>query len=137
MSAGRSVLPARYCSSIFADANGKDLFVSYAAYADGTPPGSNVWASTNGGASWADLGGLPDAGGLPDTPVHKVTRHPAHPQFLYVGTEIGLLASADGGMSWARTNEGPTNCPVYDLIWMNNRLVCATYGRGLFAIDIP
>jgi hypothetical protein len=128
---GQSLAIGRYCSSIFADANGKDVFISYAAYADGAP-GSNVWASADGGSTWTDIGGS-----LPDAPVHKVTRHPAHPQFLYLGTEIGLFASDDGGMHWSPTNEGPTNCPVYDLLWMSNRLICTTHGRGMFAIDIP
>jgi photosystem II stability/assembly factor-like uncharacterized protein len=121
----------RYCSSILiAPENQAVVCVTFAAYHDGADD-SNVWRSADGGASWQDIGRS-----LPDVPVHKVSRHPASGRYLYVGTEIGLYASDDGGITWSPTNEGPTNCPVYDIFWLDQRLVCTTHGRGMFAIDI-
>ena len=34
---------------------------------------------------------------FPDVSVHDVAIHPDHPAFLYVATEVGILASGDGG----------------------------------------
>ena len=47
-----------------------------------------------------------------------------------------MFASEDGGATWSPTNEGPTNCSVDDLFWMNRALVCVTHGRGMFQIDL-
>jgi hypothetical protein len=59
-----------------------------------------------------------------------------NPNFLYVGTEVGVFASGNGGQTWSPSNDGPTNCSVDELFWMGNTLVAATHGRGLFSIDI-
>lgn len=122
---------ARYCSSIhIAGDTPNTVYVTFAAYRNGVP-GSNVWHTPDGGASWTDIGQA-----LPDAPVHKISRHPTNAAYLYVGTEIGLFASGDAGVSWAPTNEGPTNAPVYDLIWMANSLVSTTHGRGMWRIAL-
>ena len=106
------------------------IYVTFAAYRDSEPAG-NVWQTTDGGQTWRDIGH-----GLPDAPVHTISRHPSHSNYLYLGTEVGFFASDDGGATWSPTNEGPTNCPVYDLFWMNNALVCTTHGRGMFKIQL-
>ena len=62
--------------------------------------------------------------------------HPRRSDFLYLGTEVGVFTSEDAGVTWSPTNEGPTNCAVYDLFWMNEILVCVTHGRGMFSIDL-
>jgi photosystem II stability/assembly factor-like uncharacterized protein len=121
----------RYCSSFMIDPTNKQIvYVTFASYRDGQP-GSNVWKTEDDGQTWDDIGL-----GLPDAPVSKLTMHPSRQGYLYLGTEIGLFASEDGGNNWSPTNEGPTNCPVYDLFWMNNFLVCATHGRGMFKIQL-
>jgi photosystem II stability/assembly factor-like uncharacterized protein len=121
----------RYCSSITIDPEDSQIvYITYAAYR-GLAPAGNVWKTSDGGQSWQDIGH-----GLPDAPVHKLARHPMHANFLYIGTELGFLASEDGGTTWSPTNEGPTNCPVYDLFWMNTVLVCTAHGRGMFRIQL-
>jgi hypothetical protein len=62
--------------------------------------------------------------------------HPSRQDFLYLGTELGLFASDDGGTTWSATNEGPTSCSVEDLIWNGETLICVTHGRGMFTIDL-
>ena len=92
---------------------------------------NNAWRSDDKGVTWHSIGA-----GLPPAPVRAVTVHPRVPALFYLGTEIGLFASEDGGTTWSATNEGPTSCSVEDLIWSGETLICVTHGRGMFSIDL-
>jgi hypothetical protein len=117
----------RYCTGITIDPQHHDtVYVTVGGYIHG-----NLWRTTDGGATWSDLGQA-----LPAAPVRALAIHPDHATFLYAGTEVGLFASEDSGLTWSPTNEGPTNCSVDDLFWMGRTLVCATHGRGMFRIDL-
>jgi photosystem II stability/assembly factor-like uncharacterized protein len=117
----------RYCTGISIDAQQHDtVYVTFGGYVQG-----NLWKTADGGATWANLGQA-----LPAAPVRALAIHPDHPAFLYAGTEVGVFASEDGGVHWSPTNEGPTNCSVDDLFWMDRVLVCVTHGRGMFSIDL-
>ncbi len=115
------------CTRITIDPSDHEtVYLTYSGYAR-----DNVWKTTDGGGQWSDIGAS-----LPEAPVHSLTIHPRKSEFLYVGTEVGIFASEDGGATWSPTNEGPTNCSVYELFWMGDTLVCATHGRGMFQIDL-
>ena len=118
---------ARYCTGITIDPRDRNtVYVTFGGYVKG-----NVWKTTDGGATWANLGLL-----LPAAPVRALSVHPKRSALVYAGTEVGVFASEDGGATWSPTNEGPTNCSVDDLFWMNEVLVCVTHGRGMFRIDL-
>ncbi|MFG3497750.1 WD40/YVTN/BNR-like repeat-containing protein [Streptomyces sp. NPDC047928] len=119
--------PRRYCTCLTVDP--VDLDTVYASF--GGYEQDNLWVSRDGGARWTDLAPM-----LPAAPVRAIAVHPRRTEFLYVGTEVGLFASEDAGATWSPTNEGPTNCSVDDLFWMEDTLVCATHGRGMFRIDL-
>jgi photosystem II stability/assembly factor-like uncharacterized protein len=106
------------------DAN--TILVAFGGFASG-----NIWRTDDGGASWTDL-----SGALPEAPVRGLAIHPAHPEWFYCGTEVGVFASEDRGATWSPTNEGPANVSVDDFFWMDQRLICVTHGRGLFEIDL-
>jgi photosystem II stability/assembly factor-like uncharacterized protein len=128
---GSSPLAAkRYCTRILISR--ADADVVYAAFGGfgGTVPG-NIWRTRDAGANWTNLGA-----GLPTVPVRAIAMHPRHQDWMYLGTEIGVFASEDGGSSWSPTNEGPANVAVYDLFWMDETLVCVTHGRGMYTIDL-
>ena len=119
--------PQRYCTRITVDpAQSNVVYVAFGGYSRG-----NLWATRDGGATWTDLSAT-----LPTAPVRAVTRHPRHPEFVYVGTEVGLFASDDSGNTWSPTNQGPTNCSVDDLFWMGETLISVTHGRGMYRIDL-
>ncbi|MBW5483187.1 WD40/YVTN/BNR-like repeat-containing protein [Streptomyces bambusae] len=119
--------PRRFCTGITVHPTDPDTaYVTFGGYED-----DNLWVTTDGGAGWTDL-----AGGLPPAPVRALAVHPRRTDLLYCGTEVGLFASEDAGASWSPTNEGPTNCSVDDLFWMDETLVCVTHGRGMFQIDL-
>jgi photosystem II stability/assembly factor-like uncharacterized protein len=120
-------LPSRMVTRIVIDpANHKHVFVTFAGYS-----ASNLWETFDGGTTWRDI-----SRGLPAAPFRNIVMHPTNSKFLYLATEVGLFGSEDGGNTWSPTNEGPTNCRVDDLLWMNNTLVAATHGRGIFRIDL-
>jgi hypothetical protein len=117
----------RYCTGITINANDHDtVYVTFGGYTPG-----NVWKTADGGATWSNVGQA-----LPAAPVRALAMHPDHPAFIYAGTEVGAFASEDGGANWSPTNEGPTNCSVDDLFWMDRVLVCVSHGRGMFKIDL-
>ncbi len=120
-------LPKRYCTRITIDPSNNDrVYLTFGGYSAG-----NVWKTTDGGTTWKDVGGA-----LPEVPAYTLAIHPDDSNFLYVGNEVGVFASPDGGQSWLPTNQGPTNCSVNELFWMKKVLVAATHGRGLFRIDL-
>jgi photosystem II stability/assembly factor-like uncharacterized protein len=123
----KPVSTGRYCTGLTVDPGSSDtVYVSFGGYVRG-----NVWKTTDGGATWSNLGMA-----LPEAPARAITVHPTKSNLVYTGTEVGLFASEDGGATWSPTNEGPTNCSVEDLFWMGTVLVCVTHGRGMFEIDL-
>src|SRR5205823_9203428 len=126
---GAMALPARYCSRLVIDPTNPNLvYATFGGYSAG-----NVWRTTNGGVTWSNITGT-----LPAAPVYTLAIHPQHANFLYVGTEVGLFASNNGGTTWSPTNEGPANCSVEELFWLGNTslLIAVTHGRGMFEIDL-
>lgn len=100
--------------------------------------GDNIWRTTNGGTSWVDITGT-GASGLPDVPVYALAVHPGQTNWLYVGTDVGIFASDDGGANWkTNPNDGPSNAPVDDLQWIGGttKLLAATHGRGVYQANI-
>lgn len=125
---GSPNLPSRYCSCITVDPNNSStVYVTFGGFNSG-----NVWRTTNYGTNWTDL-----AAGLPNAPVNSLVIKPSDSGSLYVGTEVGVFASADGGATWSTSNDGPANVDVDELFWMSDTLVAVTHGRGCFSILVP
>ncbi|WP_371664068.1 WD40/YVTN/BNR-like repeat-containing protein [Streptomyces sp. NBC_00280] len=119
--------PRRFCTCITVHPTDPDtVFVAFGGYEQG-----NLWVTRDGGDHWTNL-----ATALPRAPIRALAVHPRRTNLLYCGTEVGLFASEDAGASWSPTNDGPTNCSVDDLFWMDETLVCVTHGRGMFRIDL-
>lgn len=106
--------------------NSNRVYVTFGGYAVG-----NVWRTDNAGTSFVNI-----TNNLPIAPVRSLVVWQNNPNFLYVGTEVGVFATANGGQTWSPSNDGPTNCSVDELFWMGNTLVAATHGRGMFSINL-
>jgi len=94
-----------------------------------------AYKSTDFGATWTALV-------APDSPVrgyaHVVKEDLVNKDLLFLGTELGLWVSVDGGRQWAHYKGG--NLPsvaVRDLAIhpRDHDLVIATHGRGIWIID--
>jgi hypothetical protein len=80
-----------------------DSNVVYATYAGFG--GKHVWRSTDAGATWTSIDGTGD-GTLPDIPAHSLAVDPTRRERLYLGTDLGVFVSLDGGAHWAVENSG-------------------------------
>jgi photosystem II stability/assembly factor-like uncharacterized protein len=92
---------AGFVSSITYDPNDDNIvYATYAGFG-----GVHLWKSSDAGATWAPLDGIGD-GALPDIPVHSLAVDPTRDGRVYLGTDLGVFVSLDGGQSWAVENSG-------------------------------
>ncbi|MBS1854786.1 MAG: hypothetical protein JST11_05440 [Acidobacteria bacterium] len=95
---------------------------------------SHVRKTTDGGNTWTSIDGS-GANTIPDVPVFCVAVSPTDNNRLYVGTDIGVFTSVDGGLNWYKENTGFANVPVYNLAFDNTgRLYAFTHGRGAWRV---
>ena len=97
----------------------------------------HIFQSNDSGMSWQNIDGV---GGeaFPDIPAHDVIKSPEDDMTLYVGSDLGVYKSVDGGNSWFPFGAGMPNVPVERLQLVRNDLVSTlfafTYGRGAFKL---
>jgi hypothetical protein len=133
---GSAVWPAAvprsgFVSSIAFDPHGSQ--VAYATYS--TFGGKHVWRTADGGATWSAIDGT-GAAGLPDLPVHVLVVDPADSSRLYIGTDLGVFVSLDGGTSWAVENTGFANVVTEALTLQGSTLFAFTHGRGAWKVPV-
>jgi photosystem II stability/assembly factor-like uncharacterized protein len=110
----------------------------YATY--GNFGGAHVFRSTDYGETWHSLDGYgPD--GLPDIPVHSIVVDPDDPRRLYLGTDLGVMVSIDGGNTWMseETGFGPAVTMWLSLIRTpagQKQLFAFTHGRGAWRVTL-
>jgi hypothetical protein len=119
-------LPNRFVTDIeFDPSNNRTVYLTYSGY--GTP---HVFKSTDAGASWTNI-----TNNLPDTPANTIQVHPQQSNMFFLGTDIGLFLSEDGGQTWQPSANGfPTTQVVAIVLNTNlNRIYAATHGRGVYS----
>lgn len=131
-----SLLPARFVSEMEADATdatGNTAYATFSGFNVNTPtrPG-HVFKTTNGlsgAATWTDI-----SGDLPDVPANCIALDPGGT--IYVGTDIGVFQSTDGGAHWDYDNDSFPTVAVFGLDRNPNtgQIVASTHGRGMFQL---
>ncbi len=94
-----------------------------------------VYKTTNFGQTWTPV--VAPAGNMRGY-AHVVKEDLVNKNLLFVGTELGLWVSLDGGRQWAQYKGGDLpNVAVRDLAIhpRDKDLVIATHGRGIWIID--
>jgi hypothetical protein len=112
--------------------------VLYATY--GNFGGAHVFRSIDNGGSWQSLDGSGPTG-LPDIPVHSIVVDPDDRQRLYLGTDLGVIVSIDGGQTWMseETGFGPAVTMWLSLIRTptgQKLLFAFTHGRGAWRVTL-
>lgn len=111
--------------------------VVYATYS--TFGGTHVWKSTNGGATWRGIDGTGNRK-IPDIPAHSIVVDPSRPSRLFLGTDLGVFVSTDGGATWAVENTGFANVITEWLTVTTGpngpTLFAFTHGRGAWRAPI-
>ncbi len=95
---------------------------------------SHVYKTENGGTTWNSLGE-----DLPDVPTNTIFIDPENTQHLYVGNDIGVFVSTDGGDTWMTYSTGlPDACMVMSLSYTaaTRKLRIATHGNGVYETDL-
>jgi photosystem II stability/assembly factor-like uncharacterized protein len=119
-------------SLAFDPANPRIVYATYSTFG-----GTHVWKSVDGGATWRDLDGR-GAGRLPDIPVHVLVVDPTDSQRLYIGTDMGVFVSLNGGLSWAVENAGfahvVTEALAIGRVGAVPALFAFTHGRGAWRV---
>ncbi|MEZ5465355.1 MAG: hypothetical protein R3F22_09090 [Lysobacteraceae bacterium] len=111
----------------------------YATYS--TFGGVHVWRSEDAGINWQPLDGE-GADQLPDIAVHSLAVDPDNSQRLFLGTDLGVFVSVDGGRNWAAENNGFASAIVEKLqtnpaIGNDPAMLYAfTYGRGAWRVPL-
>ena len=104
--------------------------IAYVTYSNYDVP--HVFRTTDGAQTWQSIDGI-GFEGVPDIPVHWIAPRPCNPEELYVGTELGVFASADGGATWQPRNGGLAHVVVESLDFKTpDTLVAFSHGRGAF-----
>ncbi len=126
-------LPARtWVSSVSASPH--DEATAFATF-DGHRTGdmkTYVYKTADFGRTWTSL-----ASEELESYAHIVRQDLVKPELLFVGTEMGLFISVDGGQSWARFTGNLPKVAVHDLAIhpREHDLILATHGRGLYVLD--
>lgn len=108
--------------TVYAAQNGKrdDDFAPY------------LWKSTDFGATWKSI-----AAGIPLGPINVITEDPTNAKILYVGTDVGVYVTLDGGATWDVLGGNLATNYVHDIVVhpRDRIIVAATHGRGMWAMD--
>lgn len=97
--------------------------------------------TTDLGATWEDISGFgansTSSNGFPDVAVYSLLVMPHETNTIWAGTEIGLVVSTDNGASWNLANNGFPSASVWQMKVVDDQVVVATHGRGIWSVTIP
>ena len=127
-------IPGRRLTSVMADPfYTYGVYVTFGGLNTSTPgqPGHLFYALSKDDGSlynWEDR-----SGDLPDIPAYSVAIDPGNSQRMWIGTDIGVFESNDGGLTWL-ADDGLPNVVVTELRVRetNDVLRAATYGWGMW-----
>jgi len=119
-------LPDRICKDIeFDPLDDSIIYLTFSGF--GT---DHIFKSANGGNNWDSIDN-----GLPDLPTNTILVDPLNPNDIYVGNDLGVYYSDNGGISWEIFSETlPEAVMIYDLnnSPSNRKIRIATHGHGIW-----
>jgi uncharacterized protein (TIGR03437 family) len=119
--------------------NPKTVYAVYTTFKNNASD-NHVYRSGDGGITWAGTDGT-GANGIPDIPVSAILIDPLNPSTVYLGTDLGVYVSSDGGSNWSRDANPFANTVVtaltIDRTGSQSVLYAFTDGRGVWRVNLP
>ncbi len=106
------------------------IYATFSGYRWGTNEG-HVYVTYDNGVTWNDLSTT-----IPDVPVNDIVEDASGK--LYIATDVGVLASGNGGALWEPLDSNMPAVVVTDLHIheASQFLYAATYGRSMYKFDL-
>lgn len=106
------------------------------------PGAEKILMTQDLGHSWQDLSGFADGNGssnngFPDVAVFTLLVMPHQPDVIWAGTEIGLFVSENGGQTWEYADNGLPHVAIFQLSAIEDQIVAATQGLGIWSLTVP
>ncbi len=91
-----------------------------------------LYRSPDAGETWDSI-----VSNLPAETINVITEDPQDPRVLYVGTDLGVLVTLNGGGHWNSLSSSLPTTPVHDLVVheRDDEIVIGTHGRSAFVLD--
>jgi len=104
--------------------------------------GPKILKTTDLGQTWTDISGFvtnqpESSNGFPDVATYSLVVMPFDTNQIWVGTEIGLFESLDGGATWNYADNGLPPVAIWEMKIVNDEVVLATHGRGIWSVSLP
>lgn len=117
-----------------------DPKTAYALFSFANTP--KVLMTTDLGETWEDISGFGannavSSNGFPDVAVFSLVVMPYNESILWAGTEIGMFESTNNGEDWHILDSDLPAVAVYDIKIVNDQVVVATHGRGIWSLTLP
>ncbi len=100
-----------------------------------------ILRTTDLGQTWQDISGFGSGSvstnGFPDVATYCLLVMPHDPNEIWVGTEIGLFISTNNGANWSYANDVLPAVSIWQLRAVDDEIVAATHGRGIWSVKIP
>ncbi|HET6589191.1 MAG TPA: hypothetical protein VFG45_03395 [Candidatus Nitrosocosmicus sp.] len=125
-------LPERYIWDVAtATANDNRVFVVMSGFGTGHIFRGDVQA--NGTYNWERMDNQ-----LPDNPANAIVIDDTNPEKMYVGMDVGVFTTTNGGNNWTKLGKGLPNVQIYDmrLHSQSQFLRVVTHGRGLWQLKV-
>lgn len=126
-------LPGKWVSRLVAsEHDGGRVYLSQTGFRE-DDFSTYLFASQDSGESWSSI-----AGNLPMESVNVIQEDPDYPHILYVGTDLGVYISGEGGGIWHSLSTNLPTTPVHDLDVhpRDGKLVIGTHGRSVWVLDL-
>jgi photosystem II stability/assembly factor-like uncharacterized protein len=128
------LFPGRWVTRITIDPQDPNIaWASFSGWRSGAPF-PHLLMTSDGGRTWADIVGKR----VPQAPINDVIRHPSHPRWLFIATDVGVYRTTNLGKTWIKTGANLPLVPIndIDLPADSDTLYAATYGRGVWTTSL-